>query len=341
MAERAKEKTVTQSDIARELNISVVSVSNALSGKKGVSDALRQKILEVAEEMGYQGNPAASEERERAYRIGVLISKRYLLDTPSFYMKLYQEIVMAASVINCFTFLEVLDQEKEDRLEIPGLIREQQVDGILVVGELSHPYTRHIRETGGVPIVFVDYYMDLADTDFIVSDGYRGTYRLTARMLAAGYRRIAYVGAIRATSSILDRFLGYRKALMEQEIELDSEWIISDRNEHTGDLAVQLPKRMPEAFVCCCDKTAGILIRNLRAAGYRVPEDIGVCGFDHFLEDKIEGIDLITYDVDMPCMAKISVNSLIRKMEHAGFVPRLRIVEGKLVGGNSFHITGE
>lgn len=340
MTERTKEKTVTQSDIARELNISVVSVSNALSGRKGVSSELRQKILEMAEEMGYQG-AAAGERQNKTYRIGVLISRRYLLDAPSFYMKLYQEIVLAAAQLECLTFLEVLDQDMEEMLEKPGLMEEGQVDGILVVGELQRPFTEYVRENCSVPVIFVDYYLDMTDTDFIVSDGYNGTYQLTKRMLASGYTQIAYVGAIHATSSILDRFLGYRKAMMEQSLQIRPEWIIPDRDIATGNLAVKLPDEMPEAFVCCCDKTAGILIRELREAGYRVPEDIGVCGFDHFPQEQIDGVELTTYDVDMPALARLSIHSLIRKIEYAGFIPRLRVVVGRLVEGNSFHSVGK
>ena len=98
MTGKTKERAVTQTDIARELNISVVSVSNALNGRAGVSNELRQKIMDTAQEMGYQSGNVQLPSNEMDACIGVLISKRYLLDTPSFYMKVYQEIVLAAAV---------------------------------------------------------------------------------------------------------------------------------------------------------------------------------------------------------------------------------------------------
>lgn len=337
MTGKMKEKTVTQTDIARELNISVVSVSNALNGRPGVSNELRQKIMDTAQEMGYRSSgvqPLPGSGTDAC--IGVLISKRYLLYTPSFYMKVYQEIVLAAAERNCVTFLEVLDAQDEDELKIPELLGDEKVDGILVVGELKHPFTRHIREASSVPVVFVDYYEDLPDTDF----SYTGTCYLTRRMLEAGYRDIAFVGTISATSSIMDRYLGYRKALMEQSLEIRPEWIIPDREKDGDRLFVKLPENMPQAFVCNCDKTAGILIARLRDAGYRVPEDIGVAGFDNFLMEEIEGISLTTYDVDMGAMARVSVNTLLNKIRHPYFTSRLRVISGRMVCGNSFSHPG-
>lgn len=336
MAEKGKEKAITQTDIARELNISVVSVSNALSGKKGVSDELRQLILDTAEEMGYQGDIRMTRMREVALRIGVIISERYLYDTPSFYMKVYQEIVLAATEQNCVTFLEVLSVEDEECLKLPELLDHEQVDGVLVVGEMKRPYTRVVKENSRVPVIFVDYYEDLPDTDFIISDGYTGTCQLTRKLLDAGYQKIAFVGNKRATSSIMDRYLGYRKALMERGIEIEPEWIIPDREDQSYNLFLNLPGKLPEAFVCNCDKTASMLIDRLREAGYRVPEDIGVVGFDNFLMENVEGIQLATYDVDIQGMAKFSVSTLRRKINGTSFTNRLRVINGKIIDGNSY-----
>lgn len=331
-----KHRAVTQTDIARELNISVVSVSNALNGQKGVSAELRQKILDVAEELGYEGPLGQTLKKEPPLRIGVLISRRYLRYTPSFYMKVYQEIVIAAREKKSMTFLEVLDLEDEESLRPPKLFLDDLVSGILVLGELSHAYTETIRNGSRVPVIFVDYYDPAEKADFIISDGYTGAYRLTKMMLEAGYRNIAFVGTIQATSSIRDRFFGYRKALMERRIAVRPEWIIPDRIAFGADIFVHLPEEMPEAFFCNCDVTAEILIDELRRKGYRVPEEIGVAGFDHFLMSEIDGIELTTYDVNIEAMAQVSVNTLMRKINQTHFIPRMRVVTGKIIRGNSF-----
>ena len=336
MGEERKQRAVTQTDIARELNISVVSVSIALNGRKGVSDELRQRILDVAEEMGYEGPLGQTQRKESLVRIGVLISQRYLRYTPSFYMKVYQEIVIAAQEKKSMTFLEILDPEDEENLSMPKLFCDDQVNGILVLGELGRAYTEAIRTESKAPVIFVDYYQPIGDADFIISDGYAGAYRLTKMMLEAGYRKIAFVGTLQATSSIRDRFFGYRKALMENRIELRPDWIIPDRIAFDADIFMNLPEEMPQAFFCNCDVTAAFLIEKLRQCGYRVPEDVGVAGFDHFYMNKIDGVELTTYDVNIEAMAKVSVNTLLRKINQTHFVSRMSVVSGKIIHGNSF-----
>ena len=332
-----QEKSITQADIAREVNTSIVTVSNALSGKKGVNDELRQKILDVAEEMGYKRKQKRTEKREReSYNIGVIMSERYLKMIPSFYMKVYQEIVIAATEKDEFTLLEVLSSEREINLELPDLIHNGKVDGILILGELKHPYTTLLKENSKVPIVFVDYYEDLPDTDFIITSGYYGTYQLTRILLEAGYRDIAFVGTLGATSSITDRYMGYRKALLEYNMDVKKDWIIRDRKLWDDSIEIKLPNQMPEAFVCNCDRTASIVIKELYQQGYRVPDDIAVTVFDHYLMEDMGGIELLTYDVDIEAIAQVSVNTMIRKIEHTHFIPRLRIIEGKIIRGNSF-----
>lgn len=186
------------------------------------------------------------------------------------------------------------------------------------------------------PVIFVDYYVPIEGADFVISDGYMGAYRVTKMMLEAGYRSIAFVGTIQATSSIRDRFFGYRKALMERKLPVCPEWILPDREAFGADIFVRLPEKMPEAFFCNCDVTASILIGELRRKGYHVPEEIGVAGFDHFLMAEIEGIELTTCEVDIRKMAQVSVNTLMRKITQTHFMPGIRVVTGKIVRGNSF-----
>ena len=81
-------KKITMSDIAAEFGISTVTVSKALSGQKGVSEEMRQKIMEYAEEQGYQKSSSAK--RAENYKIGVLIGGRYVSNIDSFYSRMYQ-----------------------------------------------------------------------------------------------------------------------------------------------------------------------------------------------------------------------------------------------------------
>ena len=86
-------KSVTMSDIAERLEVSTVTVSKALSGQKGVSEEMREKIKELAEEMGYRMPAGAkSQAARKSLNIGVLISERYLAEYDSFYWRMYREV---------------------------------------------------------------------------------------------------------------------------------------------------------------------------------------------------------------------------------------------------------
>lgn len=86
-------KAVKLADIAERLSVSTVTVSKALSGQKGVSEEMRKKIKDLAEELGYQQPSTKTAKKEgKSYNIGVLISGRYLDKYDSFYWQMYQQV---------------------------------------------------------------------------------------------------------------------------------------------------------------------------------------------------------------------------------------------------------
>ena len=88
---------VRMQDIANQVGVSAVTVHNALAGRKGVSDEVRERILDKAREMGYFQNQKRAAGKAPGLRsIGILISERYLADYITFYWKIYMEIAMAA-----------------------------------------------------------------------------------------------------------------------------------------------------------------------------------------------------------------------------------------------------
>ena len=99
-------KAVRLADIAAELGVSIVTVSKALSGQKGVGEELRKKIITLADEMGYKlpsADPITKNVKaQKGYTIGVIIHEKYLDSRDSFYIKLYQEIVTKAIGLGTF-----------------------------------------------------------------------------------------------------------------------------------------------------------------------------------------------------------------------------------------------
>lgn len=330
------QKKVKLEDIAQRIGVSIVTVSNALKGKKGVSDEMREKIVRTAQEMGYQGASQAKKPRS-SYIIGVIVAEKYVKEFPSFYMDIYQRIAREAVKKGHLTVLEVVTPEKEN-LEKPfEPFLEKKTAGLILIGELRMEYIQAIRKNYDIPVVCVDYYDVYEDMDYIVTDGFGGMNCMTELLLEEGYRDLMFAGTPAATKNITDRYLGYCKALEKAGIRDAQDHILPDRDFQNGDyrIDIELPEKLPEAFVCNCDKTAGILIEKLLERGLRVPEDVSVVGFDDYKAQLTGNLQLTTYENDERVIAQISMNTLLKRIESGHRAQGVRIVEGRIVEGNT------
>lgn len=335
-------KSVKLADIAARVNVSAVTVSKALSGQKGVSETVREQIIEIANEMGYKQpsvyrKEAENRAKQKSYNIGVLIADYYLGKYESFYSQMYQKFAANAGNNGSFCMLEIITAEAEQEVIKPMMIAERRVDGIVLIGRVSDEYIKMIVDSG-IPAVFMDFYTSDFSLDFIISDSFYGSYQMTNYLLDKGHRDIAFVGTIGATPSITDRYMGYAKALTERDIEVNNDWIIKDRDETVKVLkeeCIQLPDKMPTAFMCNSDQTAGMLIKILNDKGINVPEDISVVGFDNFLPPGICNVRITSYEVDMKEMAKRTLKILQHKISGEKYKQGIIIVGGRLVEKDS------
>lgn len=329
-------KEVKMQDIAQRLGVSTMTVSKALAGKGGVSDQTRMRVKEMAIQMGYITLASGKEIPKKSYNIGVLLSEYYADQLATFYWKMYQNISTSAVSRNCFVMLEMIPVEDEKQRRIPKLIQENKADGLMILGSMESEYLRMVKANSEVPVVYMDFYDSNISEDSVISNSFYGSYQITDYLFQKGHRKIAYVGRINATMSITDRYLGYEKALIEHGIEIRPEWIIPDRGEERSSYdLIELPEEMPTAFVCNCDLTASTLIRSLNEAGYSVPGDVSVVGYDDWLHPGRCDIAITSYGVDMEGMAIKGICLLIDKIEGNPQWKGLQVVEGYLVERDS------
>ncbi|MCM1174597.1 MAG: LacI family DNA-binding transcriptional regulator [Blautia sp.] len=333
-------KTVRLADIAERVGVSVVTVSKALSGQKGVSEEMRVRIRALADEMGYMPVHSVRQEKAKSYTVGVIAFERYFAKFASFYWKMYQELATRALKENCFSMLEVVAEFDEDALASPKLLGEERIDGIIVIGKPKRDYLKMLYQNKRIPMVFLDFYDDEEIVDSVISAGFYGMYRMTEYLIQNGHTRIAYVGSLMYTESITDRYFGYCKALMEHGLEQNPEWVIKDRGYGDGLIGVNytfsFPEdNMPEAFVCNNDVTAHALIGQLAGKGYRVPEDISVVGYDDYLYAELGDSRITTYSVDMAEMTRVAMSCLVKRIENAAAGTKVHVVNGSLVERSS------
>lgn len=323
-------KKVTMRDIANELQVSTVTVSKALSDREGVSEEVRNRIKQKAEEMGYRYHSLAKSMKEgMSYNVGVVVAERFFSDN-AFYSNLYQKLVIEFGKANYSCILEILSYEDEKNDVLPKMVSGNKIDGLIVLGQLKKHYINMLRQED-VPYIFLDFYDEDFAIDTVVGDSVYGSYILTNYLLENGHRKIGFIGDITATSSILDRYLGYYKALLQQGIPVREDWIIKDRGENGKRIQLELPEEMPEAFVCNCDEIAYHLVEQLKDAGYRVPEDISIVGFDDFIFATLCSPQLTTFRISQEMMAETAADALTRKMRDRTYHAGRKVISGNIV----------
>lgn len=325
-------KDVTLADIAERVGVSNVAVSKALSGKPGVSEELRNKIKDIAAEMGYVASVSVKAGVGETGNIGVIIPENYYGNTLTFYGRLYEKVVRALYENNYYGILELLTNEDENAANMPKVMQDGKVDGLILLGQLNEEYVKKMVKQTDLPVFFLDTYLPFIEFDTIISDGYHGTYQLTNYLIERGHRKIKFVGSVDVTSSIADRYWGYRRALRENKIEYQEGSEIPDRSSDGKAFdRILTSHEEADAYVCNSDFTAHIVIRDLEDAGYRVPEDVSVVGFDNFLPSGMDGHLITSYEVDMERMAEICVKSLIRKIKHKKYAGGIQVITGEIV----------
>ncbi len=330
-----KNKTVRLKDIGEKLGVSTVTVSKALSGQKGVSEKVRARIVKTAEEMGYVPHSTRQERSRVSYNIGVMTAARHLDSNNTFYGKMLQFVTTEAAGRTCFTMPEIITDEMEEEKILPHIMRDRNIDGIIMIGGLSEKYIDFLSENCEIPVIYLDFSGNMSGKDCVISDNFYGAYQLTNYLCGKGHREIAYVGTVLSTSSITDRYLGYRKAMMEHGYKVRPEWIIEDRRIDSGlmdpEKLFQLPEKLPSAFFCNCDLAAEHLYRKLSSMGLKCPEDVSIVGYDNFHYTEFAEVEFTTYEVDVKEMARKSVSNLIHKMNREHYRKGVIIISGKLV----------
>lgn len=314
-------------DIGRALGVSAVTVSNALSNQKGVSEELREKIIAKAKEMGYVSAAQKTQQTESALSVGVVIHEGYLDKYATFYWDEYQRLSINAVEHNCVTIVEILKERDISERTIPLIVKENKIQALIIMGEISTEYIENLKANIDMPMVFLDFYKrTITDVDCVISNNFYGMYLLTNEVIRRGHRDLMYVGTVNSVASITDRFYGFAKSLSENGIELTKDMVINDREIGSTYVNIELPEHMPSAFVCNCDLVAAMVADKLQEQGYRIPEDVSVVGFDNYLYRGLSNIKFTTYDVN------------VDRATHTALQAITDMLSGKKTEGGEVHI---
>lgn len=331
---------VTMKDIANKLGISINAVSIALNDKPGVSDAMRLEILKTADQMGYINQKRQYLSTFSKSNICVLMQS-YYADTGHFYSIVLRSITEQAKELGYFSIMNYFE---DNEFIVPDCIEERKVAGILVVGKISDDNLILLKEIG-IPVVLVDFTSLCTHCDCVLTHNRQGGYMITNHVINKSYKKIGFFGDIDYSFSFEDRFIGYKQALLKNNLvnrhnvdEYVNKYSFLS-NIETYILSNQIPeiikilqsKQLPEVFVCANDSNAFALILALKDLGYRVPEDIGVVGFDDTPLCVKSVPQITTIQVQKELMGEIAVKNLIDRIHRKDNIPMTQLLSVKVI----------
>lgn len=307
---------ITMQKIADMLDVSKVTVSKALNNKEGVGSELKQKIIEKALEYGYK--PPKVETGTEGHHIAVFCADKFLeaVDDYDFYPNIYQEISTELTKYNNIgTLISV--SKKENYLDIERLLSVHEFDGIITLGRLERNFLDILGKIK-LPKVYVDTNDKNSGNPAVLFENIYSVCEITEYLIKMGHKKIGFIGSITATKSIMDRYLGFLRAMMLNGLEVRNEWIIDDRTSENEKIDIEFPDVLPTAFVCNCDNTAYKVVKNLQGKGIRVPEDISIVSFDNDIFARLSEPQLTTVAPDIHYVAKKAVKLIIKEIKEPG-----------------------
>lgn len=337
-----KSASVTIKEIARILGLSKSTVSRALTEHSDVNEETRIKVLSMARQLQYEPNQIALHLKQQCTKtIGVIVPETVNV----FFSKVMGGIQKIARLAG---YSVVVCQSNECYLNEKDNIRSliaNHVDGLLISLSQETNTTEHFEMVlqKNIPFVFFDRISENLPASSVFTDNYEITYEATEHLIAQGCRRIAMITGPQHLYHSRNRFLGYRDAVKNNNLELNDDYIIPHgdfRKENIENYTRHLLGILhrPDAIIAINDMAAVEMMYIIKKHGLKIPDDIAVLGFNNesigkFVEPSLTTIDIPAYE-----MGIAAAEILIEQIQHKDFQPQKRLMKSNLILRESTNI---
>ena len=275
---------LTMKDIARELGVSVATVSRALKDSSLISQEQRQRIQQYAREHNFTPNVLAESLRHSRVQpmkvIGVIVPEL----VHYYFMTILKGIEEEAEAHGYRVMVAQSGEQYEREVRLCQSFYENKVCGIIVSQAKDTHHYDHFQRLidAGVPLVFYDRICTGVNASRVVVDDYMGAFNAVSHLIQTGCRRIAYFGSQMNLEIAKNRFNGYKDALLKNGLPFDER--LTRFCDNRTDAELMTPELFdgdyyPDAFFAVNDDTAIGILYTVKRMGLRVPEDICICGF--------------------------------------------------------------
>lgn len=322
----------TIKDISKVLNLSIATVSRALTGSTEISEKTRQKVLKKARELHYKPNiHARNLLKKKNNMIGVVV--------PEFITFFFPEIIIGIQEVMNKAGYQVLicqsnESSQQERKNVE-MLENSMVEGLIIsVAKESHNidlYQRMIDER--LPIVFMNRVLpDLKGVSQVIIDDHKWAYSAVEHLIKCGYTNIAHLAGNEHLLVTQRRLQGYLDALRDYNIPIRENLImhvgIQQDRAQVGIKYLLSLKEKVDAIFAVNDPIAIGSILELKKRGLRVPEDVAVVGFSESPMGRI--MELTSVSQPTLQMGYAAAELLIKKMNNYDTPSETRILDAKL-----------
>ena len=328
---------VSIKDIAQAANVTPGTVSRALRDSTRVNPETKQRIQQIADQMGYSPDAQARSLVEgRTRTIGVVVTTM----TDPFIGGIVQAIETSAHDHGYSLILASSADSSEREIAAAETLQSKRVDGVIVASSRVGVLHQGRLERLGVPVVLINSLVQHRGRyTFSIGVGNRhGGFVATEHLLQLGHRRIAYVTAPDDRSDSMERLAGYHEALAGAGVDSDPALLVRGTGRAGGGEralpALQALPDPPTAVFCYNDMTAIGLIHAAHAAGLSLPRDLAVVGFDDIVFAPYVYPPLTTVAQPVVELGKGAMEMVLALLSDGSFDPGAgtdRTLPGKLV----------
>lgn len=275
-------KHISQEDIAQELGIAVSTVSRALTGKPGVSAALRERIRAMAQEHNYRPNPFAKSLRfDTPSIIGVIVPDI----ATHFYSNILKSIERTAQQKGYFSILMTSNEHLDEEKRAVSNLMSLHVEGIIICLSQETKDCSHLKELveRHVPLVLYDRVGDDRMFSTVTIDDANSARDATNYMIERGACRVAYLGGANYLNVVANRKHGYLEALRDHHMKIDPKLVACHEIDYNTGLVdtmelLDLPDP-PDAILGMNDTLTFAAMEAIKSRGLRIPQDVQLIGY--------------------------------------------------------------
>ncbi len=302
---------VTIKDVARSAGVSVATVSRVYNGSTLVREATRDRVRQVAEELGYSPHGAArSLITSRTHTIGVLL--------PDIYGEFFSEVIRGIDQAAQQEGYHLLVSSARDDLETALRSMRGRVDGLIVMSPALDASASRRSLPDRFPVIMLNCPPNDAAYDSLGIANFEGAYAMIGHLGAQGHQRIAIIRGAEQNFDAAERLRGYRAAVRDLGLDasptLELPGDFSEAAGHAAALTLVNARDRPTAVFATNDGMAIGALSAFREAGLRVPEDIAVTGFDDIPMARYVEPALTSVHVDISALGARATSWLLRAL---------------------------